>query len=86
MEKSVQMILVGYHHFNSKDKTKTYYQAQCLHNIRNETNTNCKATLINIFVDEETYRKIINMNVGENINVVIIPNLETGKVSYKINL
>lgn len=85
MEKSIQdMVLIGYHHFSSKDKTQIYYVVQCLYNKFDAERSNNKATLINIFTTEEIYKLIINKHVGEVLKVEVSPNLETGKIFYKV--
>jgi len=85
MEKSVQdMILVGYHTFSSKDKTKIYYVVQCLYSEQNITKSSYKGTLINIFTEDEIYKKVVGLEIGTPIKVEVIPNLASGKVYYKV--
>lgn len=85
MGKTVEeMVLVGFHHFSSKDKTKIYYVIQCLHNDVDIERSNNKGTLINIFVTEEVYKQIIHRSIGELLKVEISANLQTSKVSYRV--
>lgn len=87
MDRQTQnMILVGYHHFNSKDKTQIYYVVQCLYSENDLTRGNRKGTMINIFVDDDIYKKILEMDIGTVLKVEIIPNLNSGKLSYKVVL
>ena len=85
MENQVyKMPLVGYHHFSSKDKTQIYYVVQVLDSENDVTKGTQKGTLINIFVDDEVYKKVNNFDFGEILNVELKPNLNTGKISYRI--
>lgn len=87
MENSTQeMILVGYHHFTSKDKKQIYFVVQCLYNEEDRTRGNLKGTMINIFVEEETYKKIIQdeLQIGSVLKVEVRPNLSTGKIYYRV--
>lgn len=81
---SKDMILVGYHHFNSKDKKQIYYVVQCLYNEDDRTRGNLKGTMINIFVDDEVYKKVVQNDIGTILKVDVIPNLSTGKIYYKV--
>ena len=85
MENQVQeMILIGYHHFNSKDKKQIYYVVQCLYNEKDISRGNLKGTIINIFVDDETYKKVSALDIGTVLNIEVRPNLNTGKINYKV--
>lgn len=85
MENQTQeMILIGYHHFNSKDKKQIYYVIQVLHSDNDLTRGNMKGTMINIFTDDDTYKKISELDIGSVIKIEIRPNLSTGKLSYKV--
>lgn len=83
MNEDLVFHLAGFYHFTSKDKENTYYVVQAL-NIQEESEYNKKGTLINIFVDSNVYDAISNMEIGACLNVLIIPNLETGKLHYKL--
>lgn len=84
MENVVDMIYVGHNHFSSKDKRNIYYIIQALYNIEDITRHTNKATLINIFVDDKEYQNLSQLEVGCSLKVEIKPNLEAGKLSYKI--
>ncbi|MEI3394846.1 MAG: hypothetical protein V8R82_03950 [Clostridia bacterium] len=87
MERSIQkMTLIGYHHFSSKEKKQLYYVVQVLYNSLDIERSNNKATMINIYTDDETYKKVCQMSIGEVLKVEMIPNLETGKIYYKVVL
>lgn len=87
MGKSVEeMVLVGYHHFSSKDKSQIFYVVQVLHNITDIERCNNKATMINIFTTDDIYKEICKMSVGQVLKVEVAPNLETGKIHYKVVL
>lgn len=85
MEKSIQeMVLVGYHHFSSKDKSEIFYVVQVLYNNTDIERANNKATMINIFTTDEIYKKVCQMSVGQVLKVEMSPNMETGKIYYKV--
>lgn len=85
MDKSTQdMILVGYHHFNSKDKKQIYYVVQCLYNENDTTRGNLKGTMINIFVEDNVYQKVAKLDIGTVLKIEIVPNLSTGKIYYRV--
>lgn len=85
MEKSLQeMVLVGYHHFSSKDKSQIFYVVQVLYNNTDIERANNKATMINIFTTDEIYKKVCQMSIGQVLKVEMSPNLETGKIYYKV--
>lgn len=84
MENVIDMILVGNNKFSSKDKTTNYFVIQALYNEVDVSKQTNKATLINIFVTEELYNSFACADVGTVLKVQVIPNLGTGKVSYKI--
>lgn len=85
MEKSIQeMVLVGYHHFSSKDKSEIFYVVQVLYNNTDIERANNKATMINIFITDEIYKKVCQMSIGQVLKVEMSPNMETGKIYYKV--
>ncbi len=85
MENQVQeMILVGYHHFNSKDKKQIYYVVQCLYSEKDVSRGNLKGTMINIFTDDEVYKKVSDLDIGTLLKIEVRPNLNTGKIGYKV--
>lgn len=85
MENSQDMVLVGYFHFESKDKKNIYYVVQCL--VNKKENNNNKGSMINIFVDDDLYKRIISdYDIGSVLKVNVKPNFETGKLSYKVVL
>lgn len=79
-----EMILVGYHHFNSKDKKQIYYVVQCLYNEDDRTRGNLKGTMINIFVEDDVYQKVCQLDIGTVLKVEVNPSLSTGKIYYKV--
>lgn len=79
-----EMLLVGYHHFNSKDKKEIYYVVQCLYNENDLSRGNYRGTMINVFVDDETYKKVSELELGSTLQVEVQPNLSTGKIYYKV--
>lgn len=86
MENVKEMTLVGFYNFKSKDGKKVYYVVQCLVNdvLGNDY---CKGNLINVFVEENIYVKIVNeYDIGSAINVESKINYSTGKVYYSIVL
>lgn len=87
MEKSLQeMVLVGYHHFSSKNKSEIFYVVQVLYNNTDIERANNKATMINIFTTDEIYKKVCQMSIGQVLKVEMSPNFETGKIYYKVVL
>lgn len=80
----VQGNLIGYYHFSSKDKEKEYLIAQIMFTKAEPERNNMRATVVGIFVTEEIYKGILQKNIGDKIDVEIVPNLETGKISYKV--
>lgn len=87
MGKSVEeMTLIGYHHFSSKDKSQIFYVVQVLHNSTDVERSNNKATMINIFTTDDVYKKVCHMSVGEVLKIEMTPNLESGKIYYKVVL
>lgn len=85
MDKSTQdMILVGYHHFNSKDKKQIYYVIQCLYSENDKTRGNLKGTMINIFVEDNIYQKVAKLDIGTVLKIEVVPNLSTGKIYYRV--
>lgn len=86
MNETQEMIFVGNNTFSSKEKDSIYYVIQVLHNELDVGRGTNKATLINIFTDDETYKKFVGAEVGSTVKVEIRPNLSTGKINYKIIL
>ena len=85
MEKTTQeMILVGYHHFNSKDKKQIYYVVQCLYNENDLARGNFRGTMINIFVEDDVYQKVSDLEIGSTLKIEVIPNVSSGKIYYKV--
>lgn len=80
----VQMNLIGYHHFKNKEGTEEYHIVQCAYYKGEEARAQMKATIIPIFVDLKTFQLIANMTIGSALNVEVVPNLETGKIRYKV--
>lgn len=80
----VQMNLIGYYHFKNKEGTEEYHIVQCAYYKGEEARAQMKAVIIPIFVDLQTFQKIANMNIGSALNVEVVPNLETGKIRYKV--
>lgn len=82
-----EMVLIGYFHFESKEKKQIYYVVQALHSDNDVSKSIKKGTLINIFVPDEDYKKIISSyDIGSLIKVDVKPNFETGKLSYRVIL
>lgn len=87
MQNSVEeMVLIGYHHFSSKDKSQIFYVVQVLHNTTDIERSNNKATMINIFTTDDIYKKVCQMSVGQLLKIEMRPNLENGKIYYKVVL
>lgn len=88
MDSQIQeMTLVGYYHFSSKDKQNHYFVVQCLFSENDLSKNIMRGTMLNIYVDDLTYSKITeDFNIGNSIKVEVRPNINTGKVSYKIVL
>lgn len=86
METIQEMSLIGYYHFDSKDKTKHYYVVQALSSTNNVSEGNFKSNIVDVFVSEEIYNVILEKEIGTPLNVQMIPNLSTGKLSFKICL
>lgn len=84
MGSTQEMIYVGNNTFSSKEKDKIYYVVQVLYNERDVGRGTNKATLINIFTDDETYKRFVGAEVGSTVKVEIKPNMSTGKINYKI--
>lgn len=79
-----EMTYVGHNHFSAKDRSKIYYVLQVLCNTVDEFRGTNIATLINIFVDDETYKRYKDNAIGTTLNIEVKPNLSTGKINYKI--
>lgn len=86
MESMQEMSLIGYYHFSSKDKTKHYYVVQALTSTNDVSQGNYKSNIVDIFVSEEIYNVILEKEIGTLLKVQMIPNLSTGKFSFKICL
>lgn len=84
MENVIEMAYVGHNHFSTKDKTKVYYIVQVLYNTEDISRNTNKASLINIFVSDQEYQELCNIAIGSPLKIEVLPNLETGKISYKI--
>lgn len=84
MVNTVEMTYVGHNHFSSKNTHSIYYIIQVLFNTEDAMRNINKATLINVFVDDKDYQKLCVLEIGSTLKVEVKPNLETGKVSYKI--
>lgn len=81
MEDLKEMKLVGYYSFSSKDKSKSYYVLQLLNSM------DTKAVLNNVFVDENTYKRVSgDYDIGSLLDVKCDINYETNKVYYSIVL
>lgn len=82
-----EMTYVGHNHFSSKEKKELYNIIQVLYNSLDEQHFTNKATLINIFVDDDVYNIIArSYEIGTTLKVEVKPILSTGKISYKIIL
>ena len=87
MENIVSMNLIGYHHFKNKEKTEDYHIVQCAYyKEMDEQRAQMKAVIIPIFVDLKSFQVIANKKLGDKIDVEIKPNLETGKIHYKVQV
>lgn len=83
MENVKEMKLVGYYTFTSKDKKNFYYVLQFLNNVDDST----KASLINVFVDKNTYERVTeDYDIGSLLNIECSINYDTNKVYYKVVL
>lgn len=80
----VQMNLIGYHHFKNKEGTEEYHIVQCAYYKGDVQRAQMKAVIIPVFVELKDFQVIANMKIGSALNVEIIPNLETGKIRYKV--
>lgn len=78
--------LIGFQTFDSKDKTRKFYVAQCYTNQLSNDGLSNRAVVVNVFVTQEEYTQIMTMPIGSPIMVDVIPNLSSGKINYKINL
>lgn len=83
-ENVVQMNLIGYHHFKNKEGTEDYHIVQCAYYNGDVQRAQMKAIIVPIFVPLADFQVIANMKIGSTINVEVIPNLETGKIRYKV--
>lgn len=82
-----EMALIGYFHFEGKEKKQIYYIVQVLHSDVDVSKSIKKGTLINIFVTDEDYKKIISSyDIGSIVKVDVKPNFQTGKLSYRVIL
>ena len=84
-KQTIKCNLVGYYHFTSKDKSKTYYVLQLLKTDEDERN-NKRCSLKDIFVDEEVYTKVVRgiVDIGVSVDVEVSINTQTDKVYYKV--
>lgn len=80
----INMVLVGHYHFSSKDKSHIYYVIQCLYVEDDISRGTKKGTMINIFTDDLTYQKVSKLDIGSALDIEVKPNLNTGKVNYKV--
>ena len=85
MEDYSKFNLAGYYHFSNKDRTKTYYIVQLSTN-KEESPSNNKCFIVNVFVDSDTYAEVITKEIGDILNVKVSANFETGKLNYEIVL
>lgn len=81
---AVQMNLVGYYHFTNKERTEEYHIVQCAYYEGEEARAQMKAIIIPIFVDLKAFQEIANMTIGSTLDVELVPNLETGKIRYRV--
>ncbi len=85
MDELKEMSLVGFYNFSSKDKTKRFFVIQVLFYEEDKSMNSIKSNILNIFVDEEQYKNIVdNKSIGSILNVRIKADLLTGKVYYSI--
>lgn len=85
MDELKDMSLVGFYKFSSKDKTKSFFVIQVLFYEEDKSINSIKSNIINIFVNEEQYKNIVDNNsIGSILNVRIKADLSTGKVYYSI--
>lgn len=85
MDELKEMSLVGFYNFSSKDKTKSFFVIQVLFYEEDKSMNSIKSNIINIFVNEEQYKNIVdNKSIGSILNVRIKADLSTGKVYYSI--
>ena len=85
MEETKSAILVGYHHFSSKDKTKTFYIAQCLIHSTYEP-SNKQGVLVNVFLTQDDFAEVCAKEIGEEVLLSVKPNFEKGTINYKLVL
>lgn len=85
MENVMEMSLVGYYTFKSKDKSKTYYILQFLNSfVEKDSN---KSILINIYVDKDVYQCVTeDYGLNSLLQVKTNINYETNKVFYSVVL
>lgn len=82
-----EMVLIGYYHFEAKDKAKIYYVVQLLHSDVDNAKSIKKGAMVNVFVSDDIYKKIISdLSIGSAIKVRVSPNYDTGKINYSIEL
>lgn len=84
MNEVKEMTLVGFYNFSSKDKTKRYFVFQVLSNDVDISNNIYKSNIINIFVNEDIYKKVSPNDIGKSLNVNIQANLSSGKIYYSL--
>lgn len=86
-EESMVMNLqfVGYRYFISKDKQNTYYILQFLICNQNQTNTQIKTGVTNVFVSEEKYKDFINnKTIGQKYQVKISVDLINDRIHKEV--
>lgn len=85
MEETKSAMLVGYYHFSSKDKTKTFYIAQCLIHSTYEP-INKQGVLVNVFLTQDDFAEVCVKDIGEEVLLSVKPNFEKGTINYKLVL
>ena len=85
MDENKNAMLVGYYHFQSKDKTKVFYIAQCLIHSTYEA-SNKKGVLVPVFVNQDEYAEVTAKELGEEVLLSVKPNFEKGTMHYSIIL
>lgn len=77
--------LVGYNNFQSKDKTKLLYIVQCLYTESDNAKFKVISNILNVFVNEEQYKNIINKyQIGQDITVEFTVNPGSSQIYYKV--
>lgn len=86
MEETKEFDLVGYYHFSTKDKTSEYFVIQVLLFTQDLSANTVKSNIVNIFTTKDIYNVISKLEIGDKISVSVIPNFDTNKIHYKINI